>query len=370
MKHPPLLLLSLFFAGSTFSQPVNSPEVHSDGRVTFRLRAPNAETVRVQCEGLKSANMEKDAQGVWSWTCDALEPDYYGYSFYVDSARVIDPSNPLLKYNLLNTENQVHVSGPATLPWELNDVPRGELHRHYYRSKITEDDRDFIVYTPPGYDPAGKTRYPVLYLLHGFSDDATGWTSAGLANVILDNLIARKDVKPMIVVMPLGYGMMTFVRGGSDAARRAEMRQQNTERFQGNLFKEVMPMAEKEYRIMAEQKTRAIAGLSMGGAQSLSLGLNNLDRFAWVGAFSAGGGGTNYVSQFPRLNLKANDKLMLLWIGCGKEDGLFAGNKKFEEWLTSEGVKHIWKESPGAHSWRVWRRYLAELTPLLFQDKK
>jgi enterochelin esterase family protein len=252
------------------------------------------------------------------------------------------------------------------LPWELNDVPRGQLHRHFYRSKIAEDDREFIVYTPPGYDPTGKTRYPVLYLLHGFSDDASGWTSAGFANVILDNLIARKEVKPMIVVMPLGYGIMQFVTGGWDAPRRGEMRQLNTDRFQGALLNEVLPMVEKSYRIAAEQKTRAIAGLSMGGAQSLTVGLNNLDRFGWIGAFSSGGVSTNYAAQFPNLDKKANDKLRLFWIGCGKEDGLFAGNKKFEEWLTSQGVKHTWKESPGAHSWRVWRRYLAEFTPLLF----
>jgi len=365
-----LCFLPFLCAASLFSQPIISPEVHSDRRITFRLKAPNAETVRVQCEGLQATNMQKDAQGVWSFTCEPMEPDYYGYSYFVDSARVIDPSNPLFKYNLLNTESQVHVPGPASLPWELNDVPHGQLHRHFYKSKIAEDDREFIVYTPPGYDPAARTRYPVLYLLHGFSDDASGWTSAGFANVIFDNLIARKEARPMIVVMPLGYGIMTYVKGGWDGARRAEMRQLNTERFEGALLKEVLPMAEKSYRIAADQKTRAIAGLSMGGAQSLAVGLNNLDRFGWIGAFSSGGGNTNYSSQFPNLNLRTNDKLRLLWIGCGKEDGLFAGNKKFEEWLTSQGIKHIWKESPGAHSWRVWRRYLAEFTPLLFQDKK
>jgi Enterochelin esterase and related enzymes len=366
----PLFFLAFLCTTSLFSQPIISPEVHSDGRVTFRLKAPNAEAVRVQCESLKSADMKKDGQGVWSFTSEPMEPDYYGYSFFVDSARVIDPSNPLFKYNLLNTESQVHVRGPASLAWEVNDVPHGQLHRHFYKSRIAEDDREFIVYTPPGYDPNAKTGYPVLYLLHGFSDDASGWTSAGFANVIFDNLIARKEAKPMIVVMPLGYGIMDYVRGGWDAARRGEMRQLNTERFQGALLNEVLPMVEKSYRISADQKTRAIAGLSMGGAQSLTVGLNNLDRFAWIGAFSSGGVSTNYLSQFPHLDKKANEKIRLLWIGCGKEDGLFAGNKKFEEWLTSEGVKHIWKESPGAHSWRVWRRYLAEFTPLLFQDKK
>jgi enterochelin esterase family protein len=365
-----LCFLSILCAGSLLSQSIISPEVHSNGRVTFRLKAPNAESVRVQCEGLKSVNMQRDAQGVWSFTSEPMEPDYYGYSFYVDSARVIDPSNPLLKYNLLNTESQVHVPGPASLPWEVNDVPHGELHRHFYKSIVAEDDREFIIYTPPGYDPTSRTRYPLLFLLHGFSDDASGWTSAGFAHVIFDNLIARKLARPMIVVMPLGYGIMQYVRGGWDAARRGEMRQLNTTRFQGALLNEVLPMAEKSYRISADRNTRALAGLSMGGAQSLEVGLNNLDRFAWIGAFSSGGVGTNYASQFPKLNLKANDNLRLLWIGCGKEDGLFAGNKKFEEWLTGEGIKHIWKESDGGHSWRVWRRYLAEFAPLLFQKKK
>lgn len=366
----PLCLLSLLCAGVAFSQPVISPEVHSDGRVTFRLRAPNANSVRVLCESLKPAELQKDTQGVWQFTSEPMEPDYYGYSFLVDSARVIDPSNPLFKYNLLNTESQVHVPGPQSLPWEVNDVPHGQLHRHFYKSKIAEDDREFIVYTPPGYDPTARTRYPVLYLLHGFSDDQTGWTSAGFANVIFDNLIARKEAKPMIVVMPLGYGIMQYVRGGWDAARRGEMRQLNTDRFQGALLNEVLPMAEKSYRIAADQKDRAIAGLSMGGAQSLDVGLNNLDRFAWIGAFSSGGGTTNYASRFPKLDMRKNNQLRVLWIGCGKEDGLFASNKKLEEWLTTQDVKHIWKESPGAHSWRVWRRYLAEFTPLLFQEKK
>ncbi|HWY74102.1 MAG TPA: alpha/beta hydrolase-fold protein, partial [Verrucomicrobiae bacterium] len=198
--------LVLTAAVSSFAQPVISPEVQSDGRVTFRLKAPNANEVLVRCEGVKETKMQKDDQGVWSLTTEPLEPDIYTYSFNVDGVRTLDLANTLMKYNLLNSDSEVHVPGPATLPWEVNDVPHGELHRHFYKSEAAGDRRDYMVYTPPGYDPTSHKRYPVLYLLHGFSDDITAWSTAGCANTILDNLIARGEVKPMIVVMPLGYG--------------------------------------------------------------------------------------------------------------------------------------------------------------------
>jgi enterochelin esterase-like enzyme len=346
-----------------------SPEVSSDRRVTFRLRAPEAHEVRLHCEGVSGSGMTRDDNGIWSITTDPLEPDFYGYSFAVDGLRILDLANPLLKYNLLNTESQVHVPGPSSLPWELNEVPHGAVHRHFYHSDVAGDDRDFLVYTPPSYDPTARKRLPVLYLLHGFSDDPTAWTAVGQANVILDNLIARSQVRPMIVVMPLGYGTMEILRAGG-RSRDPDLRARNLRLFRAALLDEVLPRAEKAYRIAAEPQSRAIAGLSMGGAESLTVGLNALDKFSWIGAFSAGGVGTNFNETFPALDEKATARISLLWIGCGKDDGLFAPNKKLEEWLTSQNVRHTWVESPGAHSWRVWRRYLAEFTPLLFQDLK
>ena len=311
--------------------------------------------------------MQKDDQGVWSSTSEVLEPDVYAYSFSVDGVHAIDPGNPLLKYNPLNTDSQVHVPGPATLPWELNDVPHGQIHRHFYHSAVAGDDRDFLVYTPPGYDPAAKKRYPVLYLLHGYSDDATAWTSVGLAHVILDNLIARKQAQPMIIVMPLGYGTMEVVRAGWSGVRRGDLWQVNLDRFRETLLQEVLPQAEKAYRIQADPAHRAIAGLSMGGSESLRVGLNALDHFAYVGAFSSGGLGTNFTDVFPGLDAKANAHLRLLWMGCGEQDGLLAGNQAFSQWLNSHGVRHTWVQTPGEHSFRVWRRYLATLAPLLFR---
>src|SRR5882724_8048242 len=176
--------------------PIVSPEVSANGQVTFRFRAPNAKAVSVDLEGLAHhLPMQVDDQGIWSVTSDPLEPDYYGYSFLADDVRLLDPANPLLKPNLIQTQNQVHVSGPPSLAWELTAVPHGSVHHYFYHSRVIGDDRDFYVYTPPDYDPRGKTLYPVLYLLHGFSDDATGWTTAGRANVILDNLIAQGKAK-------------------------------------------------------------------------------------------------------------------------------------------------------------------------------
>jgi enterochelin esterase family protein len=372
IPHPmkPLLLATLLLALPAAAQPIRSPEVLPDGRVTFRLRATNANEVIVRCEGFNDAKMQKDDQGVWSLTSPAMAPDIYTYTFSVDGLRLLDPNNPLLKYNLLNSESELCVPGPKSLSWEINDVPRGKLHRHFYKSKVAGDERDFIVYTPPGYDPASRKQYPTLYLLHGFSDDATAWSTVGRANVILDNLIARGQAKPMIVVMPLGYGTMEYVLGGWTGARRGEMRQISFDKFRENLFQEVIPQAEQSYRISADRKLRAIAGLSMGGAESLDVGLNALDRFAWIGAFSSGGLNTNYSAQFPHLDEKANRQLRLLWLACGKDDRLISSNQQFNEWLTSKKINYTWQESAGGHNFRVWRRYLGEFAPLLFQERK
>jgi enterochelin esterase-like enzyme len=367
MKH--LLSAALLLTLPAFAQSLVSPEVQADGRVTFRLQAPNAKEVQLRCEGVSKPVMQKDDRGVWTFTTVPLEPDIYVYSFNVDGLHVIDPNNPFLKYNLLNTDSQVEVPGPKSLLWEINDVPRGTLHRHSYKSAVAGDERDFIVYTPPGYDAAAQPTYPVLYLLHGYSDDPTAWSAVGRANVILDNLIARGQARPMIIVMPLGYGTMDVVKGGWSRVRDRELWQRNVDRFGETLLGEVIPQAEKNYRVATNRQSRAIAGLSMGGTESLVVGLNHLDRFAWVGAFSSGGLNTNFAAQFPALDARANDQLRLLWIGCGKEDFLIEPNRQFCGWLQSKNIHYTWVESPGAHSFRVWRRYLAEFVPLLFKDK-
>jgi enterochelin esterase-like enzyme len=346
---------------------VVSPEVHSDDRVTFRFRAPNAKEVALSLEGAsKDLAMQKDEQGIWSVTTEPLAPDFYGYAFVADGVHLIDPSNPLMKPNLLNTTSQVHVPGPA-LPWEVGDVPHGEVHHHFYKSAVVGDQRDFYVYAPPGYDARGKQTYPVLYLLHGFSDDASGWTAVGRANVILDNLIAQGKTKPMIVVMPLGYGAPEILRHGFGAFEHTELRDRNFAKFSEALLREVLPRVESDYLVNKDRNSRAIAGLSMGGSESLLTGLNNLDKFAWVGAFSSGGIPEDFDKDFPGLDAKANDQLKVLWIACGVDDRLIELNRKVRAWLDSKGIKKVEVETPGAHTWMVWRRNLVTFTGLLFR---
>ena len=343
-----------------------TPEVHPDNTVTFRFRAPNAQEVKFGREGTDPVPMQKDDQGVWSVTTAPLPPDYYGYSYSVDGVRNLDPYNHSLVPNLIMPGNAVHVPAPG-LPWEVSDVPRGEIHHHFYRSAVAGDDRDYYVYTPSGYDAAAKKTYPVLYLLHGFSDDASGWTAVGHANVIFDNLIAEGKAKPMIVVMPLGYGTMEMIQLGWGAWSHTEVRDKNFSRFREALLTEVMPKVESEYRITKDRSSRAIAGLSMGGSESLLTGLNNLDKFAWIGAFSSGGIPDEFDKDFPGLDAKANQQIRLLWIACGTEDRLITVNRNLREWLKTKGVQHTDIETSGMHTWMVWRRNLAEFSGLLFR---
>lgn len=373
------IILCMTISGLAQSQPAQStrpqrppalvsPEVNADKSVTFRFRSPGATTVLLSLEGSERVPMKKDDSGTWTVTTIPLTPDIYGYSFNADGVDLIDPSNSLMKPNLLATQSAVHVPGPSSLPWEANDVPHGEVHHHFFRSAMVGDDRDFYVYTPPGYKAAGKETYPVLYLLHGFSDDASGWTAVGQANVILDNLIAQGKGRPMIVVMPLGYGTMEFVRSGWGVwDERPDLRELNFTRFRDILLKEIMPRVEGEYRTNKDRNARAIAGLSMGGSESLLTGLNNLDKFAWVGAFSSGGIPKDFSTDFPLLNASKNQQLRLLWIACGTDDGLIKINRNLREWLKSKGIQHTDIETPGAHTWMVWRRNLAEFSSLLFR---
>jgi enterochelin esterase-like enzyme len=348
--------------------PIISPDVSADHRATFHFRDPNAKVVLLGLEGLpKPLPMTKDEKGVWSITTDPLEPDYYGYSFIADGVGVDDPANAHLTPNLLNHGSQLHVPGDASLSWELGDVPHGVIHHHLYHSAIVGDDRDYYVYTPAGYDAHAKAPYPVLYLLHGYSDDASGWTAVGRANIILDNLIAQGKAKPMLVVMTLGYGAPEVLKNGWRLQGHMDLFQKNYERYRDALLGEVIPAIENSYHVSKDSKDRAIAGLSMGGSESLFTGLNALDKFSYIGAFSAGGLNGEYAKDFPSLDSSANDKLKVLWISCGVGDGLITPNRALRDWLMSKSIKVQWVETPGVHQWQVWRRNLTNFVPQLFQ---
>jgi enterochelin esterase family protein len=367
---------------------LRSPEVAADGRVTFRLRAANAKKVQVMMpitsrragflpgQGLP---MHKDAKGVWSVSTESLSPDIYVYWFVVDGVRFADPENPFAETGIAGGPlSNVHVPGPSSLSWEVNNVPRGNVVHHFFHSNALGDDRDFYVYTPPMYDPVAKTQYPVLYLLHG------GWMTEGQgrANVILDNLIAQRKAKPMIVVTPgnrLLEGVLS-APGGSLSS------------LPGSLLDEVIPIVEKTYRVATDPDERAVAGYSLGGAQSFYIGLNHLDKFAYIAGFSSplvtlpGPGGRRpalplgekwppldpalFAAAFPSLDANASSRLRLLWISCGTDDRLLEHNQQFRDWLQSKNVSIKYVETPGDHTMLVFRRNLTELAPLLFQSSK
>jgi enterochelin esterase family protein len=346
-----------------------SPEVDADGRVTLRYRAPDANKVLVVVEGSQPAALARDETGVWSLTSDPLPPDFYSYFFVVDGLPRSDAANPLARPVVTGGHHSiVHVPGPPSLVWEVNDVPQGNVHRHVYDSAAVGEKREYFVYTPPGYEASGKRRYPVLYLLHGVTDDASAWLTAGRANVILDNLIARGQAVQMLVVLPLGYGFANPEDRLWQVVNNIPEHLGSLDVLSGQLVDEIVPRVEAEYRAAGDRESRAIAGLSMGGSQALYIGLHRLDRFAWIGSFS--GALTMFVGGFDQvfgsLGAAAGDRLRLLWISCGAEDFLVGANRHYRDWLQAKGVRFIWSETAGGHTWMVFRRSLIEFAPLLF----
>jgi enterochelin esterase family protein len=248
---------------------------------------------------------------------------------------------------------------PATGPtfYDGQAGPHGEIHTLWYHSKATGTMRRLTVYTPPGYDTT-PTRYPVLYLFHGANADETAWTRLGHVNLILDNLLAARKAKPFVVVMPFGYGVAPGTATSPGGANSQEL-------FAKDLIDVVIPLVQSRYRVSAERAQRAIAGLSMGGGESLGIGLNHVELFSYVAGFSAAVRPAEFDKTYPAVTRVK--ELKLLWVGCGKDDSLFAANQAFARFLTDRGVRFTFHESEGAHTWMVWRHYLNELAPLLFQ---
>jgi len=343
---------------------VSSPQIDTNHRVTFRLHAPDASEVAVTGEFMSgSLPLVKGNDGLWSLTIGPIPPEIYYYNFTIDGVRTIDPGNPTVKtgstFSTISSVLEIRGDEPAF--HDGQPVPHGTIHTHWYESKSLQTLRRLTVYTPPGYSSTDATALPVLYLLHGANADETAWTRLGRVNLILDNLLAAGETKPFLVVMPFGYGV---VPGTPNA------REQNTARFGEDLIRDVIPFTDAHYHTAADREHRALVGLSMGGGQALNIGLNHLDLFSHVGGFSAAlRGGNGFATTFADLIADAdatNQKLRLLWIGCGTDDRLFEGAKNFSGFLTEHGIEHTFRETEGAHTWMVWRRYLHEISPLLF----
>lgn len=361
--------------------PVVSPEVAADRKVTFRLRAPQATAVKVSGGDIpgnqQGAAMTKGAEGVWEVTLGPIDPGYYRYNFNVDGVATIDPVNPSISESNNNVWSLVSVPGSAFM--DTANVPHGAVSAVTYWSTALNRFRRMHVYTPPGYE-IGTAKYPVFFLLHGAGDSDEAWTSVGRAGIIVDNLIAANKAKPMIIVMPAGHTQ----RGGfAMPASRDE--------FERDFVTDVMPYVDKHYRVLTGRENRAIAGLSMGGAQTLNIAFSKLDQFAYIGVYSsgilsdfrpprpAGASGAappaptgptweeQHMATLDNASLKAGTKLV--WFSTGKDDFLLDATHKSVDLLKKHGFAVEYDETSGGHTWINWRNYLAVFAPRLFQSR-
>ena len=318
--------------------------------------------------------MTKGADGLWSYTTPPLAPEIYSYRFDVDGRPQFDPNNLTgITPNLVYRGDEVEVPGDAPQLWDLQAVPHGTLEQHRYTSKIVlglpANQSRYAVWTPPGFDPHAKTLYPVLYLLHGWSNTVDTWTTTLQADLILDNLMAAGKIKPMIVVIPLAYGDMSFVDGDIGTVWHEKPRvEHNTQLFSDALLHEIIPRVEAGYPVLRDRDHRAIAGLSMGGLEAIEIGLRNPDRFASIGGFSAAVHLVDPAHDLPVLTPKSTN-LRLLWIACGTDDGLITANRNLVAFLKAADLSVTAVETPGAHVSYVWRDNLIHFAPLLFQAK-
>lgn len=380
------------YAQPPANQPnVKSTEVLADHRVVFRIYAPKASSVTLLGDFVAQGRgaggpMQKDEEGVWSLTVGPLVPDFYSYSFNVDGVRTIDPRNPMVKQGIASLDSMFLVPGPEAAYEDLQAVPHGEIRAVWYDSKTLAGPRRMHVYTPPGYE-RGNLKYPVLYLIHGGGDEDSGWSTIGRAGFILDNLLAAGKVKPMIVVMPNGSITLPGVPA-APAGGRATTPEAQAERiariaklhdaFVSDLLTGIIPYVESTYRVLANRENRAMAGLSMGGAETLRAAPSNLDKFAWIGVFSMGlqgGSNSGVTSDFVERNAaffadpqKTNRQLKLFWIGVGKDDRTVTdGPKRLSDTLKAHDIRHEYHETEGGHTWINWRLYLRDFTQLLFR---
>ena len=384
--------------GGTPAPQVTSPEVLADRRITFRILAPQAQAIRLAAGDIpgvgQTTQLTKGENGVWEVTIGPVSPGTYRYNFNVDGVATIDPRSPFTSESNNNVWSLVHVPGLDFA--DTTNVPHGGVAAVHYYSTALRSFRRMHIYTPPGYE-RNNDKYPVFYLLHGAGDSDDSWSSVGRAGFILDNLIAEKKARPMILVMPAGHTRRGATAPGA-IARTA------TEEFVNDFVGDVMPYIEKNYRVRTDRNSTAIAGLSMGGNHALHVGIPHLDRFAYIGVYSSGligafpglGGGRRgaaptsapaaptapaaavapqsltatdfekqHASRLDDASLKKG--LKLFWFATGKDDGLITTTNATVELLKRHGFNPIMKETPGGHTWINWREYLNEFAPMLFR---
>jgi enterochelin esterase-like enzyme len=367
------------------------PAIHSDRSIIFELKAPGARSVQVAGgDGLGSRPfpMTKGADGTWTVTTPPAVPGFHYYWFILDGVSVNDPGSETY-FGYGKETSGIEVPEPGVNYYAIADVPHGEVHERWYHSQVTGQWRRALVYTPPGYAAQPAARYPVLILQHGAGENETGWTRQGRAQFILDNLIAAGRAKPMIVVMDCGYA----TRPGQAAPNfRVGMSRQEADTafgtFEDVMVRDLIPTIDSSYRTLPDRDHRAMAGLSMGGMETLFITLHHLDMFAWIGSFSGpfipginiGGQGEGAAAS-PRFDphtaydgafsdpARFNRRVRLLWLGVGTAEPQFRGGiSNAAHALQAAGIRVVYFESPGtAHEWLTWRRDLYDFAPRLFR---
>jgi enterochelin esterase-like enzyme len=351
--------------------PVRSPVISADRHVTFQLRAPQATEVTVSGQFMRGTQpLVKNSDGLWSVTVGPIDPEIYEYNFTIDGVKTIDPGNYDVKFGSTASTIGSLLEVPADKPtfYDAQRVPHGEIRTNWYDSKALNSIRRVTIYTPPGYDASGKTKYPVLYLFHGANADETAWTRLGHVNLILDNMLASGKIKPFIAVMPFGYPTPPSAPSAAPLGGFTSI----TDEFGKDLIGDVIPYVQANFRVYTDRDHRAIAGLSMGGVESLEIGLNHPELFSYVGGFSAAITPATFSKDFASIAADpkaANKNLHLLWLGCGTDDGLFTASDSFSKFLDTAQVTHKFFKIPGAHTWIVWRQFLQEFGPQLFVAK-
>ncbi|MEO6550485.1 MAG: alpha/beta hydrolase-fold protein [Ferruginibacter sp.] len=343
----------------------NSHEVSENNKVTFRFFAPNAKEVKVITQlATGNQSMIKGDSGIWAITLGPVKPDMYPYCFVADGIQVADPGNTAIFPNEGFQNSIIEITGNVPLVHTIQSVPHGTLSYRYYNSPEL-GTRPVVIYTPPGYETGTKTKYPVLYLLHGTTDIEETWTKVGRANIILDNLIAQGKAKPMIIVMPYGRAYPVISKSSGSLRTWA-----NLQEFKKDFLNNLLPFVEKNYSVRTDKDSRAIAGFSGGGGETLYLGLNNQNLFGWVCGFAPG----MLKEEFDRNNevvfknpLLTNQQLKLFWIGVGRDDGLYPVITDYLKLLDEKKIKHETLISDGGHTWMNCKLYLSTIAQKLFK---
>jgi enterochelin esterase-like enzyme len=366
-----IFLLAYFHGEQTSAQPgrhwLRSPEILPDDQVIFRYYAPAAGSVELRGEFLpEPVKLARDSTGIWSVTTGPVKPDIYPYSFLVDGVPAADPNNPLTFPNERFKRSLVDIPGDPPLLHSLQDVPHGTVSYRYYHSASLGLIRPLVIYTPPGYEEKSRERYPVLYLIHGMTDTEETWTKVGRANLILDNLISAGKAVPMIIVMPYANPYPDLLK--KDPATQVNLLDDDV--FTRELLKEIIPFIEKNYRVKSDAVSRAIAGFSLGGRQSLAAGLGHPEVFSWVFAYSPAIWQREFDDNFADRYASPetlNSRLKMLWLSCGTDEGLYQSVQAFLELLDRKDIKHKAFLTGGGHTWMNCRAYLEETARLLFK---